>query len=62
MHLHATFPLACIVSVASGHSIFVQLGVEGTTYRRNFPFTAEKETKTILAISHAIRDPSYDGV
>ncbi|PMD12466.1 lytic polysaccharide monooxygenase [Hyaloscypha hepaticicola] len=60
IHLLATFSVACIVFVVSGHSIFVQLGVEGTTYRRPFPFTVEIEAKTIVAISHAIRDPSYD--
>jgi len=40
-----TFLLAAIIAVAHGHTIFVQLGVEGTTY----------------PISHGIRDPNYDG-
>ncbi len=46
MYLHTTISLACIVSVTSGHSIFVQLGVEGTTYRKKFPFPALIEAKT----------------
>jgi len=45
MKVLLTLFLAVFIAVASAHTIFVQLGVEGTTY----------------PISHAIRDPTYDG-
>jgi hypothetical protein len=60
MHLQDNF-FAYIVSVASGYLIFVQLGLEGP-YRMKSLSPAEREDKQILAISHAIKDPSYDGV
>ncbi|KAN0092459.1 glycoside hydrolase family 61 protein [Hyaloscypha variabilis] len=45
MRLSITFALASLTCIASCHTIFVQLGVEGTTY----------------PVSHGIRDPTYDG-
>ncbi|PMD31621.1 glycoside hydrolase family 61 protein [Hyaloscypha variabilis F] len=45
MRLSITFALASLTCIASCHTIFVQFGVEGTTY----------------PVSHGIRDPTYDG-
>jgi len=46
MRFQNALSVAALFSVVKAHTIFVQLEVEGTTY----------------PVSHAIRDPSYDGV
>lgn len=45
MKLQYTLSTAAVISVASAHTIFVQVGAGGTTY----------------PVSYALRDPSYDG-
>jgi hypothetical protein len=63
MHLQVVFYLVCVISIASCHTIFVQLEVEGTTYREKFIFRAAKEkANNVIAITHGIWDPTYDGV
>ncbi|KAE9366492.1 lytic polysaccharide monooxygenase [Stipitochalara longipes BDJ] len=61
MRLLIAFSLASIICVSSCHSIFVQLGVEGTTYRKSPNICLQEYTDSVLAIAHGIRDPTYDG-
>ena len=62
MRLSITFALASLTCIASCDTIFVQLGVEGTTYRECFKLSSHTCTDANLAVSHGIRDPTYDGV
>jgi len=62
MRFQGALSAAVLFGISKGHTIFVQLEVEGTTYREEFSLHDTHPLISFQAVSHAIRDPSYDGV